>query len=511
MKLWNNILLISCLFAVFASCSRDDTTNGTGAISEITIDESSLKAVYDIDKNETLTITPNVTQSMSGKPLAYTWEIEEKAYSHEPQLVYVGNELGKFRCRLVVENEDGKSFYPFTLNVNSPYEEGVTVISRDANGKSMLSFMLKQRVEGVADHFDEGDCFVLNNPDYTFADNVTDVLQCNSSLLLLCKGKGTAENPPVIYYLNAKTFVVENEIRVPEFASGFHPYRALMPTNTTAGTLYPILCEDGKIYEFSSTEGAVAMTARYKSTYSLCGAVYDSGSMSYNDVYLWDNGLQGLTMLYNNYGPYLCSDNKGEQEYLVDVNKLPLEKLKEKNYFGEGGELQSMFIPRAVGGRSIYGERMMVVVKKGNKYQKYDLLNAFYTYDDNTGKVVFDSKYMIAGIGNNGGLTPNSPHVATTLYGYLLYGVGNKVMRWLYAQTQHLKDAKELATVGSPEAVITSMELSEDHTETYVAFYEPGEEGLNGHVWVIKTEDGTLLRKYDNVCYRPEKIIYKKK
>ena len=65
--------------------------------------------------------------------------------------------------------------------------------------------------------------------------------------------------------------------------------------------------------------------------------------------------------------------------------------------------------------------------------------------------------------------------------------------------------------MGTDQAVITAMELSLDHKETFVAFYEPQEEGLNGHVWVIDTDSGELLRKYDNVCYRPVKIMYKRK
>ncbi len=108
-------------------------------------------------------------------------------------------------------------------------------------------------------------------------------------------------------------------------------------------------------------------------------------------------------------------------------------------------------------------------------------------------------------------LTERTPHVATELYNYLLYGDGNKVARWIYTQSQMLDNVKICATVGSDRAVITAMELSEDHSETFVAFYEPDEEGLNGHVWVLNTEDGALLRRYDNVCYRPSRIIYKKK
>ena len=63
----------------------------------------------------------------------------------------------------------------------------------------------------------------------------------------------------------------------------------------------------------------------------------------------------------------------------------------------------------------------------------------------------------------------------------------------------------------SAQAIIGSMELSQDQKELFVAFHEPAESGLNGHVWVYDTQDGALLRKYDNVCYQPVKIMYKKK
>ena len=62
-----------------------------------------------------------------------------------------------------------------------------------------------------------------------------------------------------------------------------------------------------------------------------------------------------------------------------------------------------------------------------------------------------------------------------------------------------------LLNVGSDDAVITSFEISADHKNTYVAFYEPNQEGLNGSVWMFDTDNGTVLEKYDNVCYQPVK------
>ena len=53
--------------------------------------------------------------------------------------------------------------------------------------------------------------------------------------------------------------------------------------------------------------------------------------------------------------------------------------------------------------------------------------------------------------------------------------------------------------------------MSADHKVTYVSFYEPNATGKNGSVWAFDTDKGTVLKKYENICYRPVKMIYKKK
>ncbi|MDE7378846.1 MAG: hypothetical protein K2N13_07820 [Paraprevotella sp.] len=505
MKRFNKLGAL-CMLLCLSSCFQDETTDGTGPISEITIKEGCIKAVYDIDKNETLTISPVITQSYANKPVIYTWEIDQKVYSREQELIYVGKELGSFHCRLIVENEDGKTFFPFTLNVNSPYEEGITVISNDDDGNSMLSFMLKQRVEGVADHFTEGDCFALNNPEYTFTRNVMDVVQCDGSLILACQGDPAAGQSPAIYYLNDKTLVIENMISVNEFED-FRPYKILLPSHGTAGTIYPILCENGKVYELSPTEGAIGKPVKFKSEYTLCGFIYDSGAIAYNNVYLWDKKFGDVCMLYNGYGPYYCS-----KTYLFNPDVAGEEEAQASNYF-KGYEPVFMFLPRTVGNTAAFSKDIVLITssQKGMMYQKTIMDRNFWYYNEETLQNDLGAYGGPQHAGFSCRLTERTPHVATELYNYLLYGDGNKIVRWIYSQPQLLDNAKVCATVGSDRAVVTAMELSLDHTETFVAFYEPDEEGLNGHVWVLNTEDGTLLRQYDNICYRPTRIIYKKK
>ena len=198
MKL-KNILAIALLTTSLTSCFDDETTLGNRPISEIVIDSTSIQQVYNINKNETLTISPVVSQTTREKELTYTWEINLETYSHDKEFVYEGKELGSYQCRLIVENSDGKTFFPFELHVNSPYEEGITLISKDAEGNSMLSFMLMPADGSEPTGFMTGDQFSANNTDYAFAANPADMVQSSGSLIVACQGNENGTSPATIY------------------------------------------------------------------------------------------------------------------------------------------------------------------------------------------------------------------------------------------------------------------------------------------------------------------------
>ena len=108
-------------------------------------------------------------------------------------------------------------------------------------------------------------------------------------------------------------------------------------------------------------------------------------------------------------------------------------------------------------------------------------------------------------------VSETTPAIANMTYYSMLYADGNKVMRWNYTTSQLINKADVLQTVGSDNAIITGFEISPDHKRTYVAFYEPSQQGKNGSLWIIDTDKGTILEKHDNIAYRPVRMIYKKK
>ena len=124
-------------------CFDDDTTVDTVRISEIAIDTNSLQKEYNRDKNQTLVIdiTPYVTQKEKDLPLTFQWDMDYKFYSDSSVLYVDCQDLGTFPMRVKVSNEHSSAFYEFKLHINSPYEEGITVLSESGDGTGMLSFM----------------------------------------------------------------------------------------------------------------------------------------------------------------------------------------------------------------------------------------------------------------------------------------------------------------------------------------------------------------------------------
>lgn len=498
-----NIILVLLATILFASCIEDETTDATRPLSEITITEGTIKTVYNISKNETLTISPQVVQSNKQKPLSYTWEIELETYSTAEEFVYVGKELGTYKCRLIVENEDGRTFFPFTLNVNSPYEEGITIISKDAEGKSHLAFMLTPTDPTAESEFVKDDCFALNNPDMVFASNPTDMVQSSGNLIISCKGAegGASTDVPTIYYLNEKTFVVENTLTAPEYPD-FKPTHLAIPATGASGVAYPIICENGKVYEFSTTEGALAKPVKLQYSYAQ-SCIINSGKGYYYDLLFWEKEAGALCLIYNGYGPYYCSHK---------YNATRADCIGGDNYF-TGKDFLAMTFVRHTEKQAVsnYPEAI-VLTNTGTILQKTVLCTSFHVYNAETASTVLydNGGTKMCGIGASP-ITETTPCIANKTYYSLLFGKGNKVMRWNYTSSQMITQADELLTVGSDQAVITGFEISADHQQTYVAFYEPQQEGLNGSVWVFDTDKGTVLKKYDNVCYQPVKIMYKKK
>lgn len=481
------------------SCYEDKTTLGNGPISEIFIEEGSIAEEYNIYRNEELTISPVIKQSNVDKPLTYRWEINLEEYSTTKDFMYTGVKLGSYKCRLVVENEDGKAFFPFVLNVNSPYEEGFAVISTEDDGTSWLSFKKTPLPGENIDGFFDYNCLTTNNPDVKFASNISDIVQSSGRLMISCMGGGDQGYQPSIYYLNEKTLLVENVMTLPDYPE-FVPTKICVPPLESVGVTYPILCKNGKVYEFSTTEGQLQPSTIWRANYSQNCVVHGSAGNRF-DILLWDNELGGLRLYYNGYGPYVCNAD-------WDAVRLGEKPASELNYF-KGRKFISMSLIRKTKEQmKISDPEFVIITSNGPIMYSNIMYTGFWITDLKTYETILINTEKALGFGS-APLDANTPCIANDTYDSFIFADGNKVRRWYYTTSRLTTDV--IASVGTENAVITSFEMTDDHTRTYVAFYEPGQTGKNGSVWVIDTDKGTVLEKYDNISYRPVKIIYKKK
>ncbi len=492
-----HLFVVVAITASLVSCFKDDTTLGTGAISEIMVD--SISEVYNINQNDTLIITPYITQTNHPKEISYTWEMDLEHYSDSCCFVFIGKQFGSYNCRLIVENSDGKTFFPFVVHVNTIYEEGLTILSKDANGKAMLSFMLTPP-DGNPIGFMKGDQFSINNEE-PFADNPTDMLQSDGRLIIACQGSNDGSIPATIYSLNEKTFFLENMASAPSFTD-FKPVVLGIPSDTYDGRPYPIICEGGNTYEYSTNEAVISKPTLLPYTYSQNAFIYTKGEGTYNFL-CWDKDINALCQVNNGYDPYYFGST-----YLM--SRKPIEEDEEKNNPLYGHEFLKMTLIEQHD--TIKTTPKALVITKKNEKDFYKTLLSIEFWEDVNGKTEMVGEVPQRPLRQSSGqltLSENTPCVANKLYASLLFADGNKVYRWYYDLAAIKVD--NIQTIGTESAIITAMSLSPDLTKTYVAFYEPEQTGLNGSVWVIDTDKGTILNKYDNVCYQPVKTIYKKK
>lgn len=465
-----NILPIIFTF-LLAACFDDDTTTDTRSISVISIDTTKLEKVYNIDKLDTRIITPEIKQTDPSYPLTYEWQVDYKFYSDSSAFKFTGKDLGSYDVRLKVSNQDGSAFYTFQLNVNSPYEEGIAMLSEGPQGEMELSFMRKYSDEelkaGMKEEF-ATNCLQLNNPDVTFEKSPTDMAKRETQLFICCR------NQPIVYAINTKTFELENAISAPEYPD-FIPLKMNIPDNTSRSS--DVLCQNGVVYNLSTYESVIVphtyLTGKYAEQTFFCAGAYQTYS------YYWNP--ETCQVLNNNqYSATTSEDALAGQELI--------------QYFN-----------------GIYNEYITIISrdKTEGKIMKTNIGPSFIAYSADYSQRWLDLKEQKELTGTTN-LKPTSPSVASSVYKQLLYAEGNKIYRWYYSDNSF--PTSSWATINLENCEITYLGLSPDETQLYVGVYQPNESGLNGHLYILDSDTGKPIGDpYLNVGYKPVKIMYKVK
>ncbi len=465
MKTFKYIFLLFCLIATVA-CFEDETTLDTTIISEISIDTTKIQKVYNIDYNDTLTISiaDKVSETQEQLPLKYCWEVNYKVYSESETLQFVGSKLGSHPARIKVSNEHGSCFYQFIINVKTAYETGIAILSETNEGVPMFSFMRelsdKDVTEGKRRKF-VNNCLAASNPDIVFPSNPTDCSVYENNLYI------SFSDAPAIYKFNSKLLSlegIEENPNDPDF----------IPTEIKHVTEFPspgvVLTTGGKAYQFGQQQGVTIPHPSLFSTYSKA-MVYAAGySLA---TILWDNKDNAIV----NFDGYSVSTTN-DPYYYIDFNEHEFITFFQKD-----------------------ANNFITLTKKNGKIMKTTLPYSWYNF----------SPEMPTIIEGDTDFNTHTPHVTSPKQGCLYYALGNKIYQWFFAtQAFPTKPWKILNEI--PNTEVTALSISEDEEQLYVGVNDNSKNELSGSFYLLNSDTGKNEgdSPYLNIAHKPVRIMYKK-
>ncbi len=148
-KLIYKILGIFVVIAVLSSCFKVDETTVYGELAPIEL--SVVSDTINVNVGEELVYTGLTVKS--DLPVSYEWVYglpasssstsftQKETISTSENINYTFNRVGSYLLRLELDNSESIVFKFFTLNVNSGYDEGVTILSNSSDGAAHVSFL----------------------------------------------------------------------------------------------------------------------------------------------------------------------------------------------------------------------------------------------------------------------------------------------------------------------------------------------------------------------------------
>lgn len=449
----------------FTSCIKDHTTDADPMFSSITIlsDYDTLS----VNLSEPLVYSVKIDQEGKTLPVAYEWAYATyntndktgypakdslRVISNEAELRYTFRKLGTYYLRLKVDNGEAIAFKGFVLNVSTPYDEGITILSEDAAGKPRVSFMKtlsRQEIDaGIKQEF-VTDVLTKENPDITIG-ACTDLAQYGNYLLLAEKDKG------LIYKLNAKTFGVMYENKVREIVPGFTCIEL-----AGSGTKNWMITADGNAYRYD---------------------------LVLDEVLVIDQAL-GLDIEGYHWG-YSSS----YQYFLNYTNSM----------------IYSPGVNLSTSGTSFKDYHILGLVH----YTITKLYTITVSRDDPSKGVVFTSsgsfknpKVLINFDAKDLKLDRHSTILYSSVYKYAYYNYGKGIYRWNC--TGQLPNVPIVELTGNKE--ITALDMDPEKKLLYVCFVDNDRTDLKGGLFIYNLDDFTLESVYEGIADRPLRVFYKVK
>lgn len=494
------IFSILVSWTLFYSCI-DDKTSGfktDGSPITITIQDS----VFDVELGNPVNISPDVNQVETDLPLTYEWRAMAidggqgsdslRFIGTEKELNYKFDRSGVFKVRLRVENKYGSKFQFFVVNVLSPFEVGILVLSNDKEDNGRLSFLRAKNENEILDKTESDfnlDAFFLNTN--IKLRGVRDAVLIGMDISgIISQLVISSETNGMLYFVEPTSFLVEYMEDVSASLPGLKPTTLgsigesfLMGNSLFFGTkdeqgnsndLYVINTVEHFIYpDMNNFPGE----ASYDKV--LCKFKSQPTSYRWTEICCVDNTHKLIHVMDEYQAPYDLSEIL-DGRILVNVG-----------FYAESSDLYKLiFITRDESSPN----SISIFRTKGGYWGSEIFDGEPYTYNDD--KIT---------------LTSNSDLVASDKYQSLFYCNGNGIYRWSpYVTSEPKLPTDPIITLPDTKDVVTCMAVSPNGQYLYVCVYnEDAKTDLKGRLLVVNIDNMEIIKTFEGISDRAVKIMWK--
>jgi hypothetical protein len=469
------IFILFAAIVVISCYGLDEADYATMA--EMTINNPD--EVINANAGEEVVFDPQIT-SEKRLPITYEWYIriydkgasslsDSTLVSTLPDIRHTWRRLGSYHLRLKADNGETTIFKNYTLNINSGLDEGIVILSKDAQDANSLVFVKTRTPQEIADDEQEifPDVISLINPScrITGATDLfmsyykeNDIDYCPLFIL-------TGDEDGSIWVFDRRTFALSRQLKMSEIISpDVKPVSVAgeIKVSKTLGSY--ILGSDGNMYRLD---------------YYIYHVVLKTGDLNITKTYQGRYKADYSPFFYNAANVYAFSS----------------------------GRLYTYGIPET---ETVMN--MAVVASGGSKIvaitkEKTDATKIYLRY----GSVTFGSKSVTAltvdpttvCMDADAQLVVNS--VNTDAY----YNFNDKIYRWNFLSGVTFPSA---AVITPPAGeTIRLLNVNHERDKLYVLTYNATRSGKKGSLYIYKFSDHTLDKKYEGICDEPVAIRYKEK
>lgn len=513
-KLFYTMIAISLLHACVKDDSSDISPKDNPNFSHISI-TSEIKTLS-VDYGQEFVFEPKIEQSVEGKTLEYIWTANQYDPANEGKalgdqifvqegmpLKYSFMEMGEYKLRLEVKNEDYSEFKVWNLSVRA-YDKGYFVVGTNEAGNTNIAF---GRIPSESD--------IQQGKKLTFVPNIVGDINSEVDIknfrylskAILSYGKSDANlhifTKDKIYVADPNTFKIFYTAEISsKYPDEYIEKVSIMDTYMTTAVLFT---SKGRFLAYNKVELGFYQQGIYENYHfdnAYTNLIYTSG-VNMNNGEIGVNEVNSKIYFYVNYAAMLNNTSGSSAENYAD-NVRP-------NIYS-GYDIISVL---RMNGDSFGGTPLnfFAVAQKKSDPKTIKLVEFSTSYSDAFIEVNSENYTSSTPITYRKGMqiVPNAR------YNMAYYADGNKIYVWYPKNTSPYNRLPEEHTINVGEGkVVTTMSVSYDMKQLYVGFYDNNSiNSLKGGFYIYDAKDIGIVQNpqpietYENITTKPVQILYK--